>query len=379
MADVKATTTPKNELKALIKGSSPSKPFQCGVALDPKNRQLAFLLVHRSSAGRQLAAQLKSVPGVNLATFGHVMMGTHSEHPQAVKDAACAVFQLEKPLPGLSKRLKATLKGTGFKKVQIVYDSGAIESDLVEEPGFDEEPDDAGAIQGDETRQAVEESVPPPPPPPPPLASNVPDAASLKRRLGGFLEKVKAANVGPDGTRQMVGLANEANAHIGKNELAQAAALIDEVEASLRLATASPTEAQRAAAPVSSYAKSRLIWIAARKKVQSDLDKLRAAIVARYKDDPDLAEIETRYTSTVAPVLEKLNEELVDKLDDVTNASDTGMRASHVSEARKLIEDYQNYVTTTELIADLDENPFEPLAIRETIVQTLKGLSAAVK
>ena len=126
------------------------------------------------------------------------------------------------------------------------------------------------------------------------------------------------------------------------------------------------------------YAKSRLAWLAARKKVESDLDKLRGAIVTAYANDGIAADLEKRYTEKVAPVLANLDERLADKLDEATNATDPQQRAALVAEAKKIMQDYETYLAGEKIIADLDTNPFVPVAIQQTIAGTLATLEKTV-
>lgn len=127
------------------------------------------------------------------------------------------------------------------------------------------------------------------------------------------------------------------------------------------------------------YAKSRLAWIAARKRVESDLAKLKAEIMEAFKDEGLAGEIDTAYRAEVAPVLETLDERLADALDDAVNASDPAVRAKHVAEARAIMGEYAQFLGSSKIISELDSNPFMPIAIKATIGGTLSALSKAVR
>ena len=78
-------------------------------------------------------------------------------------------------------------------------------------------------------------------------------------------------------------------------------------------------------------------------------------------------------------MLATLDEELADKLDDVANAADPAQRTKLITEAKAAIARYETYVSSEKLLADLDDNPFVPLALRDTITKTLAVISATVR
>ncbi|MBN9508457.1 MAG: hypothetical protein J0I21_04970, partial [Alphaproteobacteria bacterium] len=184
-------------------------------------------------------------------------------------------------------------------------------------------------------------------------------------------------------------IATDANVQLKTNNLVYAGATIEQLRRALDAVIAQtqsqappsappPPQQPGATGSVVAYAKSRLAWLAARKKVESDLDKLRGAIVTAYANDGIAADLEKRYTEKVAPVLANLDERLADKLDEATNATDPQQRAALVAEAKKIMQDYEKYLTGEKIIADLDSNPFVPVAIQQTIAGTLATLEKTV-
>ena len=81
----------------------------------------------------------------------------------------------------------------------------------------------------------------------------------------------------------------------------------------------------------------------------------------------------------MAPLLERLDESLADRLDEAANATDPAERARLVAAARASIAQYQAVLASEPLIADLDDNPFVPLSIQKTLTATLTALAAAVR
>jgi len=140
---------------------------------------------------------------------------------------------------------------------------------------------------------------------------------------------------------------------------------------------------ETAAAPVRTgsvvtYAKSRLAWLAARQKVQSEMEKLRGGLIAAFDGFDIEAEIHSEYTEFVAPVLAALDESLADKLDEATNATSPAARAKLVEEAKAIIQRYQNYLAGEPVIVALDANPIVPVTIGQTLTTTLTALAQAV-
>ena len=78
-------------------------------------------------------------------------------------------------------------------------------------------------------------------------------------------------------------------------------------------------------------------------------------------------------------MLESLDESLADKLDEATNTEDPEQRSRRVGEAREIIERYGAFLANDPIIADLDANPFVPLAIQQTVATTLATLAKTVR
>ena len=127
------------------------------------------------------------------------------------------------------------------------------------------------------------------------------------------------------------------------------------------------------------YAKSRLAWLAARRKIETDLDHLKAVIIETFKDEDMAGVIDTAYRKEVAPVLDTLDESLADALDDATNATDPEVRAKHVAQARAIMGKYAQFLGSSQIVTELDTNPFSPIAIKATIGGTLGALSKAIR
>ncbi|HEX5328069.1 MAG TPA: hypothetical protein VFW75_15490, partial [Acetobacteraceae bacterium] len=210
-------------------------------------------------------------------------------------------------------------------------------------------------------------------------ASSGLDAAALTRELAELIRRVAAVT---DSARKadLGRLATQARAALGGSDLPGAVGHIRALREALDAAAngQGANGGAGAGGNAVAYAKSRLAWIAARKKIESEIDKLRGEIVATYQDDGIAAELEKLYRARVAPVLSALDESLADKLDEATNATDPQQRAALVAEAKGIMQGYEAYLSSEKIIADLDSNPFVPLAIQKTVSATLSALEKAV-
>ena len=74
-----------------------------------------------------------------------------------------------------------------------------------------------------------------------------------------------------------------------------------------------------------------------------------------------------------------LDASLADELDAAVNATDPAKRSELVGQAQATIGRYQKFLDGEPLIADLDDNPFVPLSIHNTIANTLAALSKTIR
>ena len=207
-----------------------------------------------------------------------------------------------------------------------------------------------------------------------------PAASTLTPRLTAAAQRI-AQVLGQDPSRRgtLVALAADGQKKIAANDFTGALHAIEELEIALD-APVVAKETISANTGAVAYAKSRLAWLAVRKQMQGDVNKLRDALTEKYQDTPILTQIQTSYDDRVSKKLDVLDESLADLLDEASNAADPEVRATKVQAARDKIEEYQGYMALeSELFDDLDSNPFVPLAIKATLTKTLSTLSAAVR
>jgi pyruvate/2-oxoglutarate dehydrogenase complex dihydrolipoamide acyltransferase (E2) component len=375
MADIN-TGTDKAELKAMLKRAQQDHPMRCAVA-QPKEGAFALLLADKTKQPRALSAELEK--GKDFVGCKNVRWGTAyadenrgepvpgEAAPEAI-DPKLVIFLLNRPAPGLAKRLAKTLKlnRTGFTKVELRFEDGSPSEKEMEE-------EDEADAQAGAAAPAAAAAAPPPAAEAPAL-----DAAALHRQLAELIPRIAVAAAGNDAARaKMMKMAGDANGFLKGGSLAEAATQIAALKEATEAAHAAPAAPAQAAAP-SPLAKSRMAWMKAREKMEAEVEKLRLAILDHYKADGIDTELDTAYTKRVAPLLDGLDEDLADQLDDAAKEADPVRRAEHVAEAKATIARYQAFLAGDDTMTALEDNPFVPLTIRPVISATLTALSAAV-
>jgi len=359
----------KGEMKRLL-AKSKKEPVNCAFGQGDDNT-MALLLLDKVKAGKGVEKELtKQFPDAKNTRFGTAVVDVDVD-PKKV------IFTVNKPVSSMARKLVKTLKGTGYNKVVIGLDDGTVVDSHSEE-------EEGGETEGEEVSTAPPSPGAPPPPPPPPGPPKL-DPAMLTRLLGELIKRIPAAVLAAPTLKDALGkLAAEATAHLKANQLTEAATQIAQLRKALDAVPASPAPPATPAAPARAegakvtYAKSRLAWLAARQKVESDMEKLRKEMIATFEDDEDSPELDKLYRARVAPVMAALDESLADKLDEAINAEDPGKRDILIGEARQIIQRYTDYVDGESLIADLDDKPFVPVAIRATLTSTLSALSKTI-
>jgi hypothetical protein len=111
MADPDETGMEKAEMKRLLSVARKT-PVNCAVA-KPNKGQMALVLMDKVRTPKALVKDLQD----QFADMKAARWGTVSV--DAEQNPKLAVFELNKPFPGLARRLVKTLKGTGFNAVDV--------------------------------------------------------------------------------------------------------------------------------------------------------------------------------------------------------------------------------------------------------------------
>ncbi|MFC7539042.1 hypothetical protein ACFQU2_05655 [Siccirubricoccus deserti] len=151
----------KDELKVLLRKSK-SEPVNCAVAASGEDRTLGVIVLDKVKAPKAVSTQLeKRYPKATLVRWGKAEVDTEN-------DPKLVIFTLNKNVTGLGKKLKKSLKGTGYTKVLINFEDGSPSEQELEEEGVQP---GVGATPGapppssmaEESESAEAKSADPPP------------------------------------------------------------------------------------------------------------------------------------------------------------------------------------------------------------------------
>ncbi len=409
------------KMKAML-AASKREPVNCALG---QTKTGAVMMLDKQKGPKMLLKELeKKFSDLKAPNWGTASVDV-DEDPKLV------ILVLEKPPAGVAKKLKLTLKGTGFSKVEIRKPDGSVAEKVGEVEGPDEadaagapagpaaagaaSPDDAPAAGAPEAAAdapdaaeaapappAAEAAPAPPAAPEPPQAAAAPappsgpDPAALTRQLTDLVKQmVPLLGADPARGASMKALATQAQGALKSGDVAAAQqAMADLKQAIAAPAAPSPPAAGAPAPPngaaangaaangaapnMAALGKAKLVWGAARKKMESEVEKLHTEMAKHYKDHGFGAELDKVFSSKIEPIMSSLDESLVHKLDEVTKNADPASHAKLVGEAKAIITKYEKFLASEPIIAKLDANPFVPLAIQKTLTATLEALSKTV-
>ncbi len=367
----------KQVKKEAGEGGENKKEISAAVCLPDGDKSEGVLLLDRKMKPKKLSKQLiRDAKEMGLAIdLKSIRFGRASLSDQ---DDTILLIRVNKEPSGaaLHQAIKKRVKPGGFSDVVFTVDEA-----------LNAEPEEDGPTDAAQPAGVAAEPPPPPPPPPSPQAraqQQAPaDWSGLHATLAALVERIKpVAGNNPMLLQPLAKLAGHAS-DLVKAE-ADYATASEQVEALRRALTTAAEQAKlsqqaKAGGGAVTYAKSRLAWLATRKKIEGDIDRLREEIIEVYDDEGRGEELGSKFRDWVAPVLNALDERLADALDDATNAHDEEDRAKKVAEAKEIIGDYTTFLNTDPHVKELDSNPFVPLSIRDTIAATLTTLAQAVR
>ncbi len=396
---------PKAVEKELVKGIASAKNTRWGTALVDvdDNPKLVKITINKpiSSMARKLVKTLKGTGFTKVeilveADGGPVLVESYAEEDTTAPDEAQAGApppppQAETPKPdaaALEARLKSLIQrvaqldaadprredltkrarqaGVYLKTNNPTY--AATEIEILSRAL------DAGATAG-----GTQTSAPPPPPPPLPQAeAPKPDLGALEARLKTLIPRVAQLDAGDPRREDLTKRARQAGVYLKTNNPVYAGTEIEILSRALDTPPPSQPGAQPDASgdgAASEYEKSGKIWLATRKRVEDEIGKLRASILTAYQGTPFVGEIESRFADRTGAVLQTLDGTLATTLEAAAKAKDTAGRAKLVEEAKSVIARYESFAGSDPVLADLDANPFVPLAIQKTVSATLAALS----
>ena len=266
MATETQTGMDRAEMKRLLVKSK-HEPVNCALAVGD-DKSVALLMLARNRSPKALQGDLqKEFPSAFNTQFGTAMVDTDDD-PTLVK------FMLNKAVTSMARRLVKTLKGTGFRKVQILLEDGSPVEVAAEEEG-------AEANANGATQQAAPK----------------PDAAALVAALTALIPQI--GNVADPARKEaMAKQARDAQANIKLGNLTYAATGIEALRRALAASTAAdtppaadtpaikPTVGQ---APAAEGGDPRAIWREAKEAIDDSLNALAGKL--RAHNNPDMTRI----------------------------------------------------------------------------------------
>ena len=108
----------KQDIKKLL-ARSRLEPVNCALMTgDPKDGSLGLILMDKVRPSKQLVKDLKEkFPTARTPCFGTASVDME-------KDPKLVTFKMNKNIPGIDRRMKKSLKGTGYTKVEMVRGDG---------------------------------------------------------------------------------------------------------------------------------------------------------------------------------------------------------------------------------------------------------------
>ena len=400
------------DMKRLLTKSK-VEPVNVAVGLDGKN---AVMMLHKIKQPKAVSKDLEGkFKGLKNPRWGTAFVDTDA-------DAKLVILTLNRAASGMGQKLKKTLKGTGFSKVRIQLEDGTVDEDVGEEDEEESESDAAGQPQNDQQPEAVAAQGGNDPQQPEPVAAQGPSQeneqqegqteqqsnwqAELMQQLADQVKRVKSVlQASPERGNELKNLAGQAQAALKGGDEQAARAALDALENALTNSPSQPdgggtqqanTQQTGEASPQIDTAnqqnepqangknaavlqKSRLAWVAARKRVEDEIGKLHDAMSKHYDGHGFGADLDKVFQSKVEPILTTLDQSLADKLDELGNSDDASQHQKLAGEARQIIDRYESFVGSNNLISQLDQNPFVPLQIQKTLTATLAALKKSVR
>jgi hypothetical protein len=369
------------DMKKLLVRSK-KEPVHCGLGLTKAG---VVLMMDKIKQPKALVKELeKKFADMKSPHWGTAFVDV-DEDPKLV------ILSLNKAAPGMARRMKKTLKGTGFSKVEIRLEDGSVADKVGEEDEEDEE--GAPAAPGAAAAKPAEPQAAPASPaaeaPAAPQEQAKPAGPSIEQLTDDLKQLVKQMiemmKTDPSRAGALKQLAAQGQACIKSGDVQGTQDAIKQLKEELSAPkaqngaapAASPPPASGTPAPPNMAAldKARQAWTATRTKVESELGKLHKEMTATYKDHGFGAQLDRVFQSKVEPMLHSLDDSLSHKLDEVTKNKDPGQHAKLIGEAKQIVQRYEKFLASEPLIAKLDKNPFVELHIEKTLTGSLEVMN----
>jgi len=333
---------------------------------DPQRRaQFAFVAAKTESgftlspkvAGRKLFAKLTEAMESKVGTYGVAWL-----------DGTTLVLQIEKPMGGVVKKVRAPIKACGFRIAKVVLwdaEGTVLEEDVADEQ--DLPPEDGSSDKA---------------PSEPPRSGEDPQKAGYEQRLKALAKPLQQAlDGGHPAAAKLRELLNFAK---GKADGGQFGAGLQALEVLAKLLgqgggdnAPSPTTPSSDVPKKADYARCAQVWSVTRTRVGDDLKKLREAILSEFAASPLLSEINARI-GRLDDVAQRFDDQLDAVLSQAGSAADEAERIRLHRQAAQSIQRMLSQLDSDPILSRLKDNPFVPIDPRAALGATLQVLSKQV-
>jgi hypothetical protein len=375
----------KGELKKLLIRSK-REPVHCAVGMG-KDQQ-ALIMLDKIKPPRTIAKDIEKKFGeVKNSRWGSAFVDV-DEDPKLV------ILTLNKPISGFARKLKKTLRGTGFSKVEVRLEDGTVD-----EAVGDDEDEDGEEVSSSAVNAADDANAPTDRPTydaagaasqPVTQDTAALDVAGLTQRLTGLVRRmIPVIAADPSRQDELKALATQAQAGLKASD-AGVVQLIDQLEATIgrntgaeadSSATPSAGPAPAAAAKQQALAASPQLWQDTITTVTSGIGKLKDAIRKDFADEaPEVVADIEKNLARIDQVTTRFDATLANLLQNAATAPDESARKSELTKARAVLAEHIKYAASEPLIAMIDQNPFGVSPeIRKTLVSNLTQLANVVR
>jgi hypothetical protein len=188
-----------------------------------------------------------------------------------------------------------------------------------------------------------------------------------------------AAAAQPERKRELAERVAAFQEHLKGDALEDAKAVLAELVALLKSLASAPSAAGgTSGVSLVKLGKARLEWIAVRRDALEGIRRLRTAIEAEFGDDAEQTQPLQAALRKLDEGIDQLEAELPDQLDAVLNA-DPAERPALVTVARRTLTRLTTYLSTDEVMQELDDNEVvEGLQVVGPVQAKLQEISQAL-
>jgi hypothetical protein len=314
------------------------------------------MAISKTKGGGGLDRQLKEATGLHVSTFGVLFQDKEASE-------AVVLSLTGKQLPGLGKKIDRMLKA--FKPLPYTHAVLMVGGKEVEDLA---DPDDTETDE-EEHEEQVEQHAPDP---------ALGQVRATFEKIFPVLQNLLKAG-GPLAA-QLAGLARQYQAGMAASDAVAAKKAVDEIIAMMRTASTQRQQAptgttQGTKAPVN-YDQLLDNWLKARGDAETGVQKLRGAILEEFKNEQELPAIQRNITKLDA-IMTTIGTALQERLTAARSGAEAqkaDLNKAALDEARRAI----SYITSDQLIAAVQDNPFTPVDLRGTLGGPLQQIETAL-